>query len=328
MQDIRQGNHAKKHAKPLDRKNKLSTGKPKLPAILTPENIQKARIAIRNSGKISSCDAILNANSSTILKWRKKFPKFGQAIRQALEEHKILTNKVHPEFHVMAMANLMILLQDRPMKEERETEVEIKDVKTGEIISIKRTRTTKRYTREPTWHAIEKVLGKKQLHKIIYETVKDSRGIENLSIVNQIFGEWIDSEILGSQWNGSIFNDMLDLMLIRTLQAETRRRYENGDMSFKEYNETTLEQTKRYGSIANNREKRAIKLLKGQSYFEILDMMQAQIQDIINIVEEVCNDVNIKKREIPNAVFEKVREIPRIQGFSAWSENKTTQTTE
>lgn len=327
MEDLRQNRQAKKLVGPNDLKGELSTRKPKLPSVLTPENIEKAYTAVKNKGEIGACNSVLNANPSTILKWRKKFPEFGQRISQALEDHNILMSSKHPEYFILAMSSIETQLQDRVMEDVTITEEQIIDEKTNEIIATKRKKKVRRYTREPNWKAIEKVLGKNELRNIVYGTLKDSKEIKNINIVNQLFGKWIRSDELGAQWNGSILDDQLDLMMMRTLQAETRRLYEGGKLSFKEYNRDTIEQTKNYGYLANNREKRAIKLLKGKSYSSILIMMQAQVQDILNIVEEVCNDINIKRREIPNEIFKKVRKLSRIRGFSAWSESQTSKST-
>lgn len=328
MAESRQMDQAFPDGQSNQNKSNLPTRKPKLPAVLTKENIEKARIAVRNSGKIGACDDILKNDPSTILKWRKKFPEFGQAISQALEEHKILRKKEHPELFIQAIANLKILLQDRPMKEEKEVREESIDAKSGEVVTIKRINTTRSYVREPTWHAIESILGKRQLKKIIYRSVKESTGTEKLNIVKQMFGEWIRSDELGSQWNGSIFNDMLDIMLIRTLQAETRRLYEDGNLDFKEYNKITLDQTKYLSTINNNRERRAIKLLQGHSYFEIMDSLQDYIQTVIDMVHEVANDFKINRKEIAYEVAERLRKLPDIKGFSAWSNYKYSPTSE
>lgn len=63
--------------KNIPKKSKPLTRKPALPAVLTPENVDKVATAIKLSGKIGSAEAVLGVSHTTIHKWRRKFPKFG-----------------------------------------------------------------------------------------------------------------------------------------------------------------------------------------------------------------------------------------------------------
>ncbi len=325
-------------------KPKLPTKKLKLPAILTPENIQKSIRAVRYSGKYVTISEVLEVHNTTVVKWRKKFPEFAAAISHAMDEHKLLIQTNHPEFFFMAVDGIKKLLNDREIVEvtiirERmvtvpeDTDMDLSEEEMAQLEKelaedddfpsskvIKESTKTRRYIREPTWPAIEKVLGKKQLRNIIYESLGEKNSFKKVGLLNHLFSNWMkNDEIGGTKWNGSIFNDMVDLMILRALQAETKQKYESGELAFEEYHKFTVEQTKNYGYIAHNRESRAIKLLEGHSFSEIVDSFQKQNQDFINVVEAVCNDVSIHRNQIPNEIVKRISLIKQTKGLGVWA---------
>ena len=110
------------------------------------------------------------------------------------------------------------------------------------------------------------------------------------------------------------------MMMIRTLQADSRIAFDRGEITIEEYSRLMAEQSKTFGYILHNRESRAIKLLKGKSYTEIMEMVQAQIQTITNETEIVCNDISIERGNIASEVAIRMQKIPEFKRLSGWSE--------
>ncbi|MEE9189554.1 MAG: hypothetical protein V3U16_02160, partial [Candidatus Neomarinimicrobiota bacterium] len=106
--------------------------------------------------------------------------------------------------------------------------------------------------------------------------------------------------------------DTVDLMKIRSLQAETQQAYEQNALTIEEYSKLCIDQVMNYGKIRNNIEQRAQKLLKGKSFVEIVEESVELIQKMINIVGDVVLNKNIRRNDIPRKVVEEIKKISRI----------------
>lgn len=340
----------KKSDKPVTHKKKktpakkkaVATRKRKPPAKLTKKNIDKCYNAVKYSGKIDTAVEIFGVARQTVYRWIKVYPQLGDKVSHAMAEHKKLIDTNQPEFFVTAVADIKLLLEDRELKtttvkrkrivpvvDDMEFDLEADDIedKVPEdktITLIEEDITIKKYIREPSWQAIEKVLGKKQLRNIIYDHLHNRTNINGVGMVSKMFGAWMEDSDLDDKWNGSLINDVLDLMLIRTVQAEIRTEYEAGGMELEEYTKLIMDTTKNFGYIAHNRESRAIKLLGGKSFSEIMDGVQVQIQVMIDMMEAVVNDVDIKRKQIPTEVLKRIAATKSAAGYVIWS-NYTEQ---
>lgn len=308
-----------KHNAKKQNKSIVQTRIRKPPVQLTPENITKVYEAIKYKGLIKVAEDILGVTAPTINKWRKKYPEFGKCVSHALTEHKELTNREHPEYFTQAMSIIRTMLHDREMVEIQEIEKALFDEDGNQLQIIEKKTVKKTFTREPNWTAVEKVLGRKDLRNVIMGNTQDDVKTRT-SIIHQLFGKWMGSDELGARWDGNVFNDMVDLMTIRSLQADTRIAYERGELTIEEYSKLVTEQTKTYGYIVHNRESRALKLLGGKSYSEIIDLFNAQMKNVSNIVEAVCSDINIERKMIPNEIYVRLQNISELRALTAWSD--------
>lgn len=337
---------AKNRTKSVRNKPKKKPAKKRVPSSrtrktspkLNKENLAKLYTSVRNSGNIAEAPEIFRIGRTTVHVWKNKYKIFRDTISHAMEDHKILTSSEHPEFFIQAMKNIEILLKDRELKDvtiKRKRIVPVVDddsldlaaddiedkVPEGKTITlIEEDITIRKYIREPTWGAIEKILGKKELRHIVYSKIKNSSSVQGLALINHQFNNWILNDKLSKEWNGSLLNDVLDLLMIRALQAETRQLYEDGELPFETYSNIILNTTKNYGYIAHNRESRALKLLEGKSFAEILDTVKAQLQNWMNVVEAVCNDVSIERTLIPSEIHKRIKTDKQVQGYTIWSD--------
>lgn len=344
MRDIMIKSVAKNNKKKTRKEKPAPSKTPRIPAKINKESLDKLYVSVRSLGNLSEAASILGIVRTTVHSWRKKFPILDDTISHAMEDHKILTTSEHPEFFMQAMKNIGILLNDREIVEvtttrermisvpkdadmgmsekefaalEKELD-EDKDFPSAKV--IKEITKTRRYIREPSWVAIEKVLGKKELRHIVYSKIKNGSTVQGIALINSQFNNWILNDKLSKEWNGSLLNDVLDLLMIRALQAETRQLYDEGELPFETYSTIILNTTKNYGYIAHNRESRALKLLEGKSFAEILDTVKAQLQNWMNVVEAVCNDVSIDRKLIPSEIHKRIKTDKQVQGYTLWSD--------
>lgn len=309
--------------------------KSKTPPKLNKKNLDKLYISVRNNGNIAEAPEIFGIGRTTVHSWKNRYKVFSDTISHAMADHKTLTTSEHPEFFIQAMHNIEILLNDRVMRDVttkrkiitpvRDDELdleadELKVAKGEKIVLIEEDITIRKFIREPTWFALEKVLGKKELRHIVYSKIKNGSTVQGIALINSQFNNWILNDNLKKEWNGSLLNDVLDLLMIRALQAETRQLYENGELPFETYSTIILNTTKNYGYIAHNRESRALKLLEGKSFAEILDTVKAQLQNWMNTVEAVCNDVSIERTLIPSEIHKRIKDDKQVQGYTLWAE--------
>lgn len=332
----------KKSKKKLVPKPTLSSKNSNLPVKLTKEKLDKLYTSVRDIGNISNAPAIFGVARSTIHTWNNKYKVLQDTVSHALTQHEKLRNREHPEFFTQAMSVVEIMIHDRKMVEVTTTRERLVTVPedtdmdmTAEELEeleqalledddfpsskvIKETTKTRRYIREPNWAAIEKVLGKKDLRNIVMG-IANNNITTRTNLIKKMFGKWSKSDDLGERWDGNMFNDMIDLMTLRTLQMDTRASFETGELTIEEYSKLVAEQAKTYGYIMHNRESRALKLLKGHSYSDLMDLFKAQIKNISNMVETVCSDVSINRKQIPDEVYNRLQDIPELKALTAWS---------
>lgn len=327
--------NANKSKKKSAKKTTVLTRKRQTPPKLNKENLVKLYTSVRSLGNLSEAAGILGVSYPTVHKWKNKHSILRDTLSHAMEDHNILTQVEHPEFFIQAMHNIDVLLHDRILKEvtiKRKVITPVRDdeldLEADELIVAKGEKvhlveedvTIRKHTREPTWAAIEKILGKKELRHIVFSKIKNGSTVQGIALINSQFNNWILNDKLSKEWNGSLLNDVLDLLMIRALQAETRQLYEDGELPFETYSTIILNTTKNYGYIAHNRESRALKLLEGKSFAEILDTVKAQLQNWMNVVEAVCNDVSIDRKLIPSEIHKRIKTDKQVQGYTLWSD--------
>ncbi|MFC1785587.1 hypothetical protein ACFL0J_08195 [Candidatus Neomarinimicrobiota bacterium] len=323
MNDDRQKDQAFLDGQSNQNLSNLPTRQPKYPTVLSKENIDKAYKKVRDTGQISPCNEIFNTSSSTILKWRKKFPEFGQRISEALRDHDTLMNTSHSEFFIQAMAGMKKLLEERVVETTNTTIDKIYDPKTNEVIAVKERKAVKQHFREPCWSAIEKVLGKTGLKEVIRKSISDSSYDQKTDMIEKLFGEWVNQDDLGSNWDGNLNSDYIDLGLVRVLQAKTTEAFKNGEIDIDKYNNLALKQSKLMSQLLSLREKRAEKILIGLTKAEFLDHFEHYTQDVIDIIADVCYNTDLKKEEVPMEIWSRMSTIDNFRRYASWAREES-----
>ena len=275
----------------------------------SPSTVKKIETTLIKTGSHDAAIKAVGVAASTYWAWRHRHPEFAEILTQALEKFHKLQVRDRLDLKEKAIDSLERLLTERKVTRKEKTTKSIKDKKTGHILDIVEvTESEKTYIRDPSFAAIEKVIGRKELeYLVLNKALKDGLADPQAPLFEQIFGKWGES-VKHEKWGTNPFSDAIDLAKLRILQAETQQRFETGLSSFDEYQDAVISQSKAFHYIKSNMEDRSRKMFGKSSYAEILEEIDQFIQLYINTIEEVINDVGISRKQIPAEVTRRVKE--------------------
>lgn len=291
-------------------KKSISSRNSRKPIKYTPDIAGKVEEFLRLTG--SPMIAIENANiaRSTYYKWKKTHPEFRDMISNALMDFKKITNKSRPDMFVKALDSIEKLIVPRKVKKVTKIRKRILNEESGEEVSlIEEKEIISEEIRDPSWSAIEKIIGTTELRKIVSNKLKsDSINLSD-DIFQLILGVWVEQNDIGYNYDGNILSDQIDLLKIRSLQAVTQRAYDENTIGIDKYNRMVIEQSKAFSEIRNRVEQRDNKLGEGKSYMTIRDETVVLMQTMINILADVVNDTAIIRSDIAYEFVARVKNI-------------------
>jgi len=242
----------------------------------------------------------------TYFRWIRDNRDFSEFITRAMEKFDKLDVRNRLDLKEKAIDSLEQLLTPREIISQRSYIYTTRDAN-GNIIGTKERKEIRKVVRDPNFYAIEKVLGKRELeYLILNKALLEGKEQRDAPLFQQIFGKY-GSALKEENWGDNIFSESIDLLRIRYLQAETQRQFENGLISFDEYNRMVTEQSKAYVFIKDNLESRATNLIKGYTPEEIIMQIKRFVFMVIKTIEEVVNDVNVDRKDIPSELARKIK---------------------
>lgn len=263
--------------------------------------------AIVDTGRYKEAIEIAGIHPSTFSRWIKTDTKFRQMVTHALERHDKLNLRSRTDLKEKAVASLESLLSERKVKKSEVKIIKNYD-KSGKLLGHKEETIQRDVIRDPSYYAIEKVLGKREIEYIVLsKAIEQGKEDKDSPVFKRIFGDWGKDNVLTDGFEDNIFSDTIDLIKLRQAQLETQKRYDQGRLSFEEWEKMVRDQSKDYVTMKDKIERRAIGLIEGYTPQELIMQIRQFTFMIIQTLEEVINDVGIDRADIPAELGRKIR---------------------
>lgn len=105
----------------------------------------------------------------------------------------------------------------------------------------------------------------------------------------------------------SIYNLAIDQLDLRELMAETKKKYQGGDVEFKEYAFIMNMLHRTYTGVAKSADELALKKLDGKTPSQIYDSLFNFARDIIETFKEIIDDESIERGSIIREFEERIK---------------------
>ncbi len=279
----------------------------------TPERMKLIEKVIIDTGSNKTAFEEANIAKVTFHSWVNKDKNFANLVTQAHKRFENLNLRNRTDLREKAVNSLELLLVEREIKKDyvKITKSYDRDKK---LIGHKEETVRKTVVRDPSFYAIEKVLGKREIEYIVLNrAIQEGKEDKDAPLFKKIFGEWgkENSDLLEG-FEDNIFSETIDLLKFRHIQSETMTRYNQGRLSFEDWEEMTRKQSKDYLAISDKIERRAMGLIDGYTPHELLLQIKQFTFTVIQSLEEVVNDIAIDRPDIPEAVARKIRQKAEI----------------
>lgn len=275
----------------------------------TKDRLRKIENALVRTGSDKVAMAEAGISKTTYFAWIQDKSDFSDLRTRARERHIELQVRTHPELEQKAVETLEKFLSPRQVTRNKEESKVIVDRETGEpirVLEVKRTKMTEE--REPDLNAVMKVLGPGPLETVLYrialrKALEDPEG----DLYERLFGKG-GTLRPDKEWGDNVVADSVDLAKLAELRKRTEERYASGTMSFEEYHKAILDQAKISSMIQTQIETRAQRSIGELSYHEVIGQVRKFIELVMRVVDEVVNDVSVKKEDIRYEITRRVRE--------------------
>jgi len=278
--------------------------------------------AVLKLGTIEGACELVGMSKPFLYKHLKEDSELKNALTRARARHKKAVNPDQTDLYVKALESLESLLQERiriyqstTIKQLQNAEgepiigaydcdgnpIDVYDSKGKQLSLFMRIEKENRVTVDPSMKAIEKVLGKKAIERVLAGKRYEDR-LLNLSapIAIQVLGRWADkaSKEEDNFDNISLLSDVMDLFNLRLLQAETRRYHEAGELDIREFSDLLIAQTSVYQRIKHSMEQRYAKLMGGKSYMDLVQEFQTFVGNLYRTFNDVVMDESIERKNL------------------------------
>ena len=259
---------------------------------------------VLKTGKVSDVCKTLNIARSTLSDWQKKFPKFSEAISQARLKRIKIESRDYTNEVAKAIESLSLLIEPY---EWTETQTLSKKSENGE----EEVQWTKKTTRlkMPDIRAIRKVLGEKDLrHTIIFKKLEQYIPESKGELYRAVFGNLGSGAKVEAFMGIYVLSPFMDMIKIRYMEAMVQKLFDQDMITLDDYMEYTQKLRHEFIIIADRTEQRAMKLLEGKSYQDIIIEFDQLKSFMIETFQEVQNDVNIPREKLCEETVNRLNE--------------------
>lgn len=263
---------------------------------------------IVDTGRYKDAIELVGVHPSTFSRWLKKDASFRQMVKRAVDRHAKLNLRNRTDLKEKAVASLEMLLVERKVKKNQVKITKLYD-KNGKLSGHREETIQKDIVRDPSYYAIEKVLGKREIEYIVLnKAIEAGKEDKDSPIFKRIFGDWGKDNTITDGFEDNIFSDTIDLIKLRQAQLETQNRYDQGRLSFEEWEKMVRDQSKDYVTMKDKIERRAMGLIEGYTPQELIMQIRQFTFMLIHTLEEVVNDIGIDRANIPAELGRKIRQ--------------------
>ena len=274
----------------------------------TPERINIIEKTIIDTGSEKTAFEKAKISKTTFQNWKKNDMSFMNLVTRAHKRFENLNLRNRTDLREKAVESLENLLTERKVDRDQVKITKFFD-KDGNMTGHKEETIRKTVVRDPSYYAIEKVLGKREIEYIVLnKAIQDGKEDKDSPLFKRMFGDWGEHSRELKGFEDNIFSDTLDLIKLRHIQAETMKRYDQGRLSFEEWELMTRNQSKDYISVKDKIERRAMGLIEGYTPQELLLQIKQFVFMLNKTLEEVVNDIGINRQDIPAELSRKIKQ--------------------
>jgi len=286
-----------------------------------PDHCQVVEKYVFDKGQIEGVWDLLGVSKATFHNWFKaKLDLKAAVLRGRVSRDKLVNREFNAEVQ-MAVDTVVLIMQGYYKEETKQyftaSRTDQVDehgglIKKGELMyrtkDVREEVTKKWFPPDPK--ALERVLGKESLRQTLFlDQIKKYVPDITEDIYPQLFGSGTMGWELPFFGDKDILNPKIDLVKLRFMEIVIQKAFDDQALSIQQWLEFNVKLKSMQGSIADRIETRAQKLLKGQSYAEIMEDYSRRFQMLLSVVRNVMDDTLPSSKKSAATIAKMMTEI-------------------